>query len=300
MRMADGDLTEQTERRTGPPGRDELSQLVSAVQAMQDHLVNLVRTVQASAAGVASASSQIAQGNGDLSSRTERQAAGIEQTGATIAELSGTVEQNSRDTREADALARTAREVAAAGGTLMEGVVATMQGIQGGAQRIAEITGVIDGIAFQTNILALNAAVEAARAGAEGRGFAVVATEVRALAQRSAQAAREIKSLIAASVEQVGDGARQVGEAGETMTRIVASIGRVSELVGDIATSAQAQAEGLAQVRSAVQDIESATQQNAALVEESTAAAQSLHTQARKLSLAVGVFKVEDAPRQPG
>jgi methyl-accepting chemotaxis protein len=251
--------------------------------------------VRHSAEEVATASAEIAQGNSDLSGRTEQQASALQQTAASMEELGGTVTQNADNARQADTLARTASQVAARGGDVVSQVVGTMQGINESSKRIAEITSVIDGIAFQTNILALNAAVEAARAGEQGRGFAVVASEVRNLAQRSAQAAREIKSLIATSVERVQQGTQQVDQAGVTMNEVVTSIARVTEIMSAISAASNQQSSGVQQVGDAVAQMDRTTQQNASLVEQSAAAAESLKQQARELVDAVAVFRLNRA-----
>ncbi|MBH9577098.1 methyl-accepting chemotaxis protein [Inhella proteolytica] len=283
-----GDLT-QTVR---DPERDEFSPLLAALADMQATLGGTVSTVRGNAESVATASAQIAQGNADLSQRTEEQASALQQTAATLDELGATVRHNAENAREANQLAHTASAVAQQGGAVVGRVVDTMQGIQASSRKIADIIGVIDGIAFQTNILALNAAVEAARAGEQGRGFAVVAGEVRSLAQRSAEAAREIKALIGASVERVEQGSSLVDQAGQTMSEIVQSIQRVSAIVAEISTASAEQASGIGQVSLAVNQMDQVTQQNAALVEESAAAAESLRNQAGQLVQAVAVFRL--------
>jgi methyl-accepting chemotaxis protein len=242
---------------------------------------------------VAMASQQISTGNADLSNRTEQQAASLEETAATMDELTATVRNNSDSTVQAAALADGAGNVAGEGGAVMRRVVDTMAAIDQSSKKIADIIGTIDGIAFQTNILALNAAVEAARAGEQGRGFAVVASEVRSLAQRSAAAAREIKVLIGNSVEQVGTGSTLVAQAGHTMNQIVEQIGRVNQIMGEIRTSTREQTDGIAQVGVAVSEMDRATQQNAALVEESAAAAESLNQQAQTLMTVVSKFRLK-------
>ena len=246
-------------------------------------------------AQAASAAEQISMGNADLSTRTEQQAASLEETAATMDQIHATVRGNSESTVQAAALASGAGSVADKGGSLMQNVVQTMSGIDASSKKIVDIIGVIDGIAFQTNILALNAAVEAARAGEQGRGFAVVAAEVRSLAQRSAAAAREIKSLIGASVEQVGEGAALVGQAGHTMAENVSAIGRVNRIMADIQTSTREQTEGISQVGQAVNELDRATQQNSALVEESAAAAESLNQQAKAMMVTVSRFRLRAA-----
>jgi len=289
--VAGGDLTARIDRN----GRDEISQLMGALGRMQSSLQGTVVNVRGNAEGVATASAQIAQGNADLSQRTEEQASALQQTAATMDELSSTVRHNAENAQQANQLAITAAGVASDGGTVVGQVVQTMKEINASSQRIADIIGVIDGIAFQTNILALNAAVEAARAGEQGRGFAVVAGEVRTLAQRSAEAAREIKTLINSSVEQVEQGTNLVDRAGKTMGEIVNSIQRVADIVGEISSASHEQADGVGQVTQAITQMDQVTQQNAALVEESAAAAESLRSQARMLVDAVAVFRTDGA-----
>jgi len=286
--LARGDLTVPIR----PAGNDETRQLLAALQRMQASLAGIVHGVQHNAIQVATASAQIAQGNQDLSSRTELQASSLQQTAATLERLGGTVRSNAENARQASQLALAASGVAVQGGTVVGEVVQTMAGINDSSRRIADIIGTIDGIAFQTNILALNAAVEAARAGEQGRGFAVVAAEVRSLAQRSAEAARAVKSLVTASVERVAAGTALVGRAGGTMDEIVASIRRVADIVGEISAASAAQSAGVGQVGQAVTQMDQATQQNAALVEESAAAAEALRNQAQALVQAVAVFRV--------
>ncbi|MDL5031442.1 methyl-accepting chemotaxis protein [Pelomonas sp. APW6] len=285
--VAAGDLREQVPSQ----GRDEAHELLEALNAMASSLSTMVQRVRDSSETIATGSSQIATGSADLSQRTEEQASNLQQTAASMEQLSGTVTSNAETASEADRLAREASSAAALGGDVVTQVVRNMQGIADSSRRIADIISVIDGIAFQTNILALNAAVEAARAGEQGRGFAVVAGEVRALAQRSAQAAREIKSLIGQSVEQVDQGNRLVEQAGQSMTGIVAQVQQVSALIGEIASASQEQSKGIAQVGAAVTQLDHVTQQNAALVEESTAAAESLQHQAQRLAELVSEFK---------
>ena len=286
--VAAGDLT----RQVAAEGRDEVATLMKSLASMREGLVRVVGGVRGSAQSVATACTQIAQGNSDLSSRTEEQASALEQTAASMEELRCSVKQNADNAQQADQLARGASEVAAQGGQVVAQVVHTMKGINESSSKIAEIIGVIDGIAFQTNILALNAAVEAARAGEQGRGFAVVAAEVRNLAQRSAQAAREIKTLIGASVERVEQGSELVDKAGRAMTEIVTAVKRVSDVVAEISAASVEQSSGVSQIGEAVVQMDQATQQNAALVEESAAAAESLKQQARQLVDAVAVFKL--------
>jgi methyl-accepting chemotaxis protein len=274
-------------------GSNELSQLMQALQDMSHSLSTLVSDVRTHADGVATASSQIAQGNQDLSSRTESQASALEETAASMEELSSTVRQNADSARQANQLAAAASTVAVRGGASVAEVVETMKGINASSRKINDIISVIDGIAFQTNILALNAAVEAARAGEQGRGFAVVASEVRALAGRSAGAAREIKALINDSVQRVENGTALVDTAGITMTEVVDSIRRVTAIVAEISSASDQQAMGVAQVGEAVTQMDQATQQNAAMVEEMAAAASSLSGQAQELVQTVSVFHLE-------
>ncbi|QIL45405.1 methyl-accepting chemotaxis protein [Acidovorax sp. HDW3] len=264
--------------------------LLAQMRAMRDALAQVVASVRGSSEAVASASGQIAQGNHDLSARTESQASALEETAASMEQLSSTVRHNADNAQQANALAQSASQVATQGGAVVAQVVDTMRGISSASQRIADIIGVIDGIAFQTNILALNAAVEAARAGEQGRGFAVVASEVRQLAQRSAEAAKEIKLLIHDSSAQVQQGTQLVDNAGSTMDEVVASIRRVTDIMGEISAASREQSAGVAQVGEAVTQMDQATQQNAALVEEMAAAAGSLSQQARDLVQAVAVF----------
>ena len=287
-RVSDGDLTAHIHVHS----KDELGMLLASLQRMQSSLVQTVQTVRSGAEGVASASSQIAMGNTDLSSRTEEQASALEQTAASMEELGSTVRQNADNARQANQLALSASTVAMQGGEVVGQVVDTMRGINESSRKISDIIGVIDSIAFQTNILALNAAVEAARAGEQGRGFAVVAGEVRNLAQRSAEAAKEIKSLISDSVERVELGSQLVDKAGSTMTEVVTSIRRVTDIVGEISAASTEQSQGVAQVGEAVTQMDQTTQQNAALVEESAAAADSLRKQAQELVDAVSVFRL--------
>jgi methyl-accepting chemotaxis protein len=291
--VAAGDLTLQVNIR----GRDETAQLMTAFSAMAGNLSRLVSRVRQNADSVATGSTQIAQGNNDLSSRTEEQASALEETAASMEQLGTAVRHNADNALQANQLAQGASTVAMRGGEVVGEVVQTMKGINDSSRKIAEIISVIDGIAFQTNILALNAAVEAARAGEQGRGFAVVAGEVRALAQRSAEAAKEIKGLIEASVERVEQGAVLVDEAGSTMNEIVASIRRVSDIMGEISAASKEQSAGVAQIGEAVSQMDQTTQQNAALVEESAAAAESLRVQAHQLVDAVSVFRLPGAAR---
>jgi methyl-accepting chemotaxis protein len=285
--VAEGDLSTPIPLRPG----DQAS-LMARLQHMQQSLAVVVTSVRQGSESVATASGQIAQGNSDLSSRTEQQASALQETAASMEELGATVRLNADNARQADSLAQGASDVAQRGGEAVSRVVDTMREINESSRRIADIIGVIDGIAFQTNILALNAAVEAARAGEQGRGFAVVASEVRNLSQRTGQAAREIKTLIAASVERVASGTEQVDVAGATMTEVVTSIGRVSAIVAEISAASREQSTGVQQVGTAISDMDRATQQNAALVEESAAAAESLRRQADDLVGVVSAFRL--------
>ncbi|MGB3879148.1 MAG: methyl-accepting chemotaxis protein [Diaphorobacter nitroreducens] len=295
-RIAAGDLSHAVQSRQ----RDEIGNLVAAMGRMQDALRTLVGQVQQAAGSIATASDEIALGNQDLSQRTEQTAASLQQTASSMELLTGTVQHSAESSRQASGLAANAAEVAVRGGAVVAQVVQTMGEISDSSRRIGDITGVIDSIAFQTNILALNAAVEAARAGEQGRGFAVVASEVRSLAQRSADAAKEIKALIGASVERVEGGSRLVAQAGETMTEIVASVRRVSDIVAEITSAAAEQAGSIGQVGQSVSHLDQMTQQNAALVEESAAASQSLRDQAGRLTEAVSRFKLQGSAPQPG
>jgi len=273
-------------------GTDELGTLLASLRTMQGKLADMVRKVRQGSSGVAIASTEIAQGNQDLSSRTESQASALQQTAASMEELSATVKQNADSARQANQLAMTASTVAVQGGEVVAQVVDTMKGIVDASHKISDIISVIDGIAFQTNILALNAAVEAARAGDQGRGFAVVASEVRALAGRSAEAAKEIKVLINASVDRVSQGTALVDQAGTTMDEVVSSIRQVTNIMGQISSASDEQSLGVSQVGDAVTQMDQATQQNAALVEEMAAAASSLKSQAQDLVQTVAVFKL--------
>ncbi len=290
-RIAEGDLTETVEVE----GRDEATDLQQAFRLMQNNLVSLVATVRQGSESVASASGEIAQGNHDLSARTEHQASALEETAASMEELNSTVQQNASNAQQANQLAVQASKVAQQGGAVVGQVVDTMKGINDSSKKIVDIIGVIDGIAFQTNILALNAAVEAARAGEQGRGFAVVASEVRSLAGRSADAAKEIKALISDSVGRVEQGTQLVDQAGSTMTELVQSIRRVTDIMAEISAASSEQNAGVSQISEAVTQMDQATQQNAALVEQSAAAAASLRSQADQLVAAVAVFKIRPA-----
>ena len=289
-RVASGDLSASISATS----KDEMGLLLGALERMQHSLVTTVTSVRSNAQGVAAASAQIAAGNNDLSGRTEEQASALEQTAASMEQLGSTVKQNAEHATQANQMAKSASVVAIEGGEVVAQVVATMKSIDESSNKIADIISVIDSIAFQTNILALNAAVEAARAGEQGRGFAVVASEVRALAGRSAEAAKEIKTLITTSVERVEQGSLLVDKAGETMTEVVSAIGRVTDIMGEISAASQEQSQGVAQVGEAVTQMDQTTQQNAALVEEMAAAASSLNHQARSLVDAVAVFKLSE------
>ncbi len=288
--VAEGDLT----RRIDVTSTDEAGQLLLALSNMQANLGKVVSSVRQGSEGLATASAEIAQGNHDLSARTEQQASALEETAASMEELSSTVQANADSARQANQLALNASLVAVKGGNVVGQVVETMKGINDSSRKISDIISVIDGIAFQTNILALNAAVEAARAGEQGRGFAVVASEVRSLAGRSAAAAKEIKSLINASVERLEQGTSLVDQAGVTMTEVVSSIRRVTDLMGEISAASSEQAAGVSQVGEAVTQMDQVTQQNAALVEEMAAAASSLKSQAQELVHVVAVFQLND------
>ncbi|WP_140633520.1 methyl-accepting chemotaxis protein [Methylibium rhizosphaerae] len=294
-RVADGDLGSRIEVKSS----NELGELLSTLKVMNQSLVSVVSSVRASSDNIATGSTQIATGNADLSRRTETQASSLQQTAASMEQLTSTVKINADTAMQAEQLAKAASSVATHGGVTVGQVVATMEQISASSRRIADIIGVIDGIAFQTNILALNAAVEAARAGEQGRGFAVVAGEVRSLAQRSAQAAKEIKTLISDSVEKVEVGSRQVDDAGRTMGDIVTQVQRVSDLIASISAATHEQTAGISQVTDAVTQLDEVTQQNAALVEQSAAAADSLQQQARRLVDAVAVFKLGGAQAMP-
>jgi methyl-accepting chemotaxis protein len=288
--VADGDLTSRIE----VSANDETGQLMAALKDMNEGLQRIVTEVRTSTDTIVTASSEIASGNLDLSSRTEMQASSLEETAASMEELTGTVKQNAENAHQANQLAHAASVVALKGGSVVSQVVATMSSINASSKKIVDIIAVIDGIAFQTNILALNAAVEAARAGEQGRGFAVVATEVRNLAQRSAAAAKEIKALIGDSVENVEAGSKLVGQAGATMQEIVDCVRQVTDIMSEINAASAEQTSGIEQINQAIIQMDNTTQQNAALVEQAAAAAQSMQEQASKLSQVVGAFKLSE------
>jgi methyl-accepting chemotaxis protein len=302
--IADNDLSKPVHSDRG----DELGELLRELDQMRSSLHQVVSQVRGSPGSITTASAEIATGNQDLSGRTEQTASNLQQAASSMEQLTGAVRQSADSARQAEQLATSAAEVAARGGQVVSEVVATMNEINTSSKRISDIIGVIDGIAFQTNILALNAAVEAARAGEQGRGFAVVASEVRSLAGRSAEAAREIKVLIGASVDKVESGSRLVANAGNTMTEIVSSVQRVSDIIGEITAAAAEQSDGIGQVNTAVIQLDQMTQQNAALVEQSAAAAESLKDQAVRLSDVMSIFRLDSldtgvgarlTPRQP-
>jgi methyl-accepting chemotaxis protein len=285
--VAKGDLSQAIALQPG-----DTQSMMAQLKQMQQSLASVVQKVRQGSEGVATASVEIAQGNNDLSARTEHQASALEQTASSMEELDATVRQNAESARQANQLARNASTIATQGGEVVSQVVQTMKGINESSHRISEIISVIDAIAFQTNILALNAAVEAARAGEQGRGFAVVATEVRSLAGRSAQAAKEIKTLISASVDRVEQGSTLVDKAGATMQEVVDSIQRVTHIMGEISSASELQSSGVAQVVEAIKQMDQVTQQNAALVQEMSAAADGLNDQAQDLVRTVSVFKL--------
>jgi methyl-accepting chemotaxis protein len=294
--VAAGDLTTHF---SGESSKDEIGDLMTALKGMNDSLRNVVSQVQVGTNTIATASNEIAAGNMDLSQRTEEQASSLEETASSMEELTSTVRQNAENAKQANQLAQAASDVAERGGTIVGQVVDTMGNIDASARKIVDIIGVIDGIAFQTNILALNAAVEAARAGEQGRGFAVVASEVRNLAQRSAGAAKEIKELIGNSVEQVDIGAKLVQQAGSTMDDVVASVRRVTDIMGEITSASSEQSIGIDQVNTAITQMDQVTQQNAALVEQAAAAAASMQEQAARLADVASSFKLgNDGMRQ--
>ncbi|HEV2608939.1 MAG TPA: methyl-accepting chemotaxis protein [Noviherbaspirillum sp.] len=286
--IAAGDLTQSFPR----PSRNEMGHLLSSLKNMNDSLVKIVTQVRSGTDTIATASGQIAAGNHDLSSRTEQQASSLEETASSMEELTSTVRQNADNAYQANTLAVSASDVAGKGGAVVSEVVHTMEAINDASRKIVDIIGVIDGIAFQTNILALNAAVEAARAGEQGRGFAVVASEVRVLAQRSANAAKEIKALINDSVDQIATGAKLVDQAGSTMQEIVDSVRRVSDIVSEITAASKEQTAGIEQINQAISQMDQVTQQNASLVEEAAAASESMQNEAKRLAETVAVFKV--------
>ena len=293
--VAAGDLTSDIDTS----GKDETAQLLGALKTMNDNLQGIVRQVRRGTDTIATATTEIASGNLDLSSRTEQQAGSLEETASAMEQLTSTVKQNADNARQANQLAVSASEVAMQGGSVVGKVVHTMESINESSKKIVDIISVIDGIAFQTNILALNAAVEAARAGEQGRGFAVVASEVRSLAQRSSAAAKEIKTLIDDSVSKVDVGSKLVVQAGATMTEVVASVRRVTDIVGEISSASQEQSDGIEQVNQAITQMDETTQQNAALVEQAAAAAQSLQDQATMLTQVVSVFKLDSTRLAP-
>ena len=292
QRFAEGDLSASLQ----VAGRSEMAAIAASLNHMQQALLGTINNVRDSADAIFGSASAIANGNNDLSARTEQQAASLEETAASMEQLTATVKQNADNARQATQLAKTASDTADKGGNVVEGVVKTMRDIADSSKKIADITSVIDGIAFQTNILALNAAVEAARAGEQGRGFAVVAGEVRNLAQRSAQAAKEIKLLIENSVQRVDLGSQQVSSAGDTMQEIVSAVTRVTDIMGEIASASDEQSRGIDQIGQAVNEMDRVTQQNATLVQESASASASLEQQASRLSSAVARFNTGARP----
>ncbi|WP_308495545.1 methyl-accepting chemotaxis protein [Duganella guangzhouensis] len=291
-RIAAGDLTVQVDTAS-----NDQHSMLHAMKQMRDALASIVAEVRTGTETIASASTQIASGNQDLSARTEQQASSLEETASSMEELTSAVRANNDNARQANQLARSASEVAQQGGATVSQVVDTMGAINESSRKIVDIISVIDGIAFQTNILALNAAVEAARAGEQGRGFAVVASEVRTLAQRSASAAKEIKELIGDSVEKVEAGSKLVAQAGQTMEQVVASVQRVTDIMGDISTAGDEQSAGIEQINQAVSEMDTVTQQNAALVEEAAAAAEAMQNQAANLERVVSIFRLDGAQR---
>src|SRR5476649_879569 len=298
-RVADGDLVDHDHTAATSYAADEPGQLLQALHDMSTNLVTIVGDVRLGTDNIATASCQIAAGNLDLSSRTEQQASSLEETASSMEELTSTVKQNADNARQANVLAASASAVAVRGGAVVSDVVRTMASIDASSKKIVDIIGVIDGIAFQTNILALNAAVEAARAGEQGRGFAVVASEVRNLAQRSAGAAKEIKALIDDSVGKVAAGTRLVGQAGSTMDEVVDSIRRVTDIMAEISSASSEQTHGIEQINDAIAQMDHVTQQNAALVEQAAAAAEAMQDQATKLALAVSIFKLDETRQRP-
>jgi methyl-accepting chemotaxis protein len=290
-RLAEGGLDLTLDGNYAP----EFSELQRSVNSCIENLRSMVAQIRGASSSILGGAQEIAQGNGDLSQRTEQQASSLEETASSMEELTSTVKQNADNARQADQLASEARDQAERGGSVVSSAVAAMGAIEDSSRKIAEIIGVIDEIAFQTNLLALNAAVEAARAGEQGRGFAVVASEVRNLAQRSAGAAKEIKSLINDSTAKVGEGSRLVDESGQTLSQIVLAVKKVSDIIGEIAAASHEQSAGIEQVNRAITQMDQTTQQNAALVEEAAAASESMEEQARKLSRLVEFFKSGDA-----
>ena len=291
LNLSNGDLTTRLE----VDFEGEFVQISQAMRSFIDNLVNMITEIRTASDLINTAATEIAQGNSDLSSRTEEQASSLEQTASSMEELTGTVKLNSENADQANGLASQASTIAIDGGKLIGQVVDTMGSINESAQKISDIIGVIDGIAFQTNILALNAAVEAARAGEQGRGFAVVASEVRSLAQRSAEAAKDIKNLISDSVNKIENGNELVNKSGKTMEEIVLSIKRVNDIMGEIAAASAEQASGIDEVSKAVSQMDEVTQQNAALVEEAAAAAESLQAQAQSMNNQISAFKLSEA-----
>jgi methyl-accepting chemotaxis protein len=292
-KVAAGDLTAQIDVHS----KDEFGTLLTALKTMNDNLSRMVRDIRSGADSISASAAEVAAGNSDLSQRTEEQATTLEQTASSMEQLTAAVRENTHSADSANALAKAANQVAAQGGKVVGAVVTTMNEIQESSKKIGDIIGVIDGIAFQTNILALNAAVEAARAGEQGRGFAVVATEVRALAGRSAEAAREIKALIGNSLQKVETGTRQVEDAGKTMSQIVASVEKVTNIIDQISAASREQANGIEQVNHAVSQMDQVVQQNAAVVEQAAAAAESMQNNAQQLVESVSVFKLSDEGR---